>query len=201
MDFRKIEFKKMKLRATENDLVEFVNEIAGSYKIVAKQKQIDLQVFTKERSLNAWFDITMLDKVVFNLLSNALKFTKPNCFVYVHIEKHDNEAIIKIEDNGIGMSADTIEHAFDPFFQGEYENYKGSGLGLALSNELMELHHGSISVKSEKWKGTSFLLKLPLGCSHLRPEESPSRKNCRKCDTDEDAKIYTTELKGRYFRR
>ena len=193
MDFRKIEFRKMQLRATENDLVKFVNEIAASYKLAAQQKQIDFQVFTKERNLNVWFDTTMIDKVIFNLLSNAFKFTNPGGYIFVSLEKNDDSAIIKIEDNGVGMTPDAIEHAFEPFFQGEYENYKGSGLGLALSKELLELHHGTITVKSEKWKGTTFFIRLPLGKEHLQDSEI-----CNEVFSGpflyDDVKIYTNEL-------
>jgi DNA-binding response OmpR family regulator len=106
-------------------------------------------------------------------LSNAFKFTKDNGYIHVYISKSEKgkNALIKIEDNGVGMSNDAIEHAFDVFYQGEYENYKGSGLGLALSKNLIELHKGSITVASEKWKGTTFEICLPLGKEHLAKEE------------------------------
>ena len=69
------------------------------------------------------------------------------------------------------MTREVIDHAFEPFFQGEYENYKGTGLGLALSKELMEFHHGSIAVKSEQRKGSSFEITLPLGNHHFEKSE------------------------------
>ncbi len=193
MDFRKIEFNKMQLRASQVDLIGFVNEITSSYEVLAKNKHINLNFFTSEKLLNVWFDVTMIDKVIFNLLSNAFKFTKENGYIHVTISKNNQYAIIKVEDNGVGMSQDLIEHAFDPFFQGEYENYKGTGLGLALSKELIEIHHGTIDVRSEKWKGTSFEVKLPLGKNHLKPEEMVNNVDSRSLIT-EDAKIYTTEL-------
>jgi signal transduction histidine kinase/DNA-binding response OmpR family regulator len=192
MDFRKIEFSKMKVRATENDLVGFVKEITESYEVLARKKQIGLRFFTNERVINTWFDVTMIDKVIFNLLSNAFKFTKENGFIHVTMSKENNMAVIKVEDNGVGMGPNALEHAFEPFFQGEYENYKGSGLGLALSKEFIEMHHGQIFVTSEKWKGTSFEIKLPLGKEHLAEDEIIVLP-----DEDakaEDAKMYTTEL-------
>jgi len=196
MDFRKIEFKKMRLRASNNDLVGFVSEIVSSYEVLAQNKHISLNFFSSERKLGVWFDVTMIDKVIFNLLSNAFKFTKENGFIHVTISKNEEYATIIIEDNGIGMSPESISHAFEPFFQGEYENYKGTGLGLALSKELIELHSGSITVKSEKWKGTLFEIQLPLGNRHLKEPEMIAVPESSSLIT-EDARIYTTELHER----
>ena len=173
IDFRKIEAEKMKLRATEADLVSFVSEIIDSYKSMAKKRSIDLRLITEESHIMAWFDTNMIDKVIFNLLSNAFKFTAYNGFVHVHIGKtaEGKAALIKVEDNGVGISKDALAHAFEPFYQGAFENYKGSGLGLALSKELIQSHAGQISVQSEKGKGTTFSILLPLGNAHLKPEE------------------------------
>jgi signal transduction histidine kinase/CheY-like chemotaxis protein/AraC-like DNA-binding protein len=171
MDFRKIELKKMKLHVSENDLVAFTHEIVSSFGVLAKNKNIDLEFLTSERSIFVWFDPSMIDKVIFNLLSNAFKFTKEHGLIHISISKNNESAIIKVEDDGIGMTKEEIDHAFEPFFQGEYENYKGTGLGLALSKELMELHKGSIIAKSEKGKGSQFEILLPLGNSHFEKSE------------------------------
>ena len=135
----------------------------------------------------------MLDKVIFNVLSNAFKFTNDHGLVYVTVSKDIKNAIIKVEDDGIGMTKEVIDHAFEPFFQGEYENYKGTGLGLALSKELMELHHGSITVKSERKKGSTFIIALPLGNAHFEKSEFESDIN-KDAVINEDADIYTTDL-------
>jgi len=94
------------LRASQVDLIGFVNEITSSYNVLAKNKHINLNFFTSEKTLNVWFDVTMIDKVIFNLLSNAFKFTKENGYIYVTISKNNQYAIIKVEDNGVGMSQD-----------------------------------------------------------------------------------------------
>ena len=193
MDFRKIEFNKMPLRVSDNDLVEFAKYIVDAFKPLAKNKNIDLQLIFSERKLDVWFDTTMLDKIIFNLLLNAFKFTKEHGMVHVTIRKNNNYALLKIEDDGIGMTKEVIEHAFEPFFQGEYENYKGTGLGLALSKELIELHHGTISVKSEKKKGSIFEISLPLGNSHFKKDELITSAS-RKLVINEDSDIYTVDL-------
>jgi signal transduction histidine kinase/DNA-binding response OmpR family regulator len=195
MDFRKIEVEKMKVRASENDLIAFVSGIVEAYKSIAHDRNIDLRLMANERQLNVWMDVNMMDKVIFNLLSNAFKFTNDNGFIYVHISKSENgqEALIKVEDNGAGMSKEALEHAFEVFYQGDYENYKGSGLGLALSKELIRLHQGTISVSSEKWKGTTFVIRLPLGNAHLKKEEMVEGEAAPALLYEQE-KIYTSDL-------
>lgn len=195
MDFRKIEVDKMRLRATENDLILFVSDILKSYYSIAYKRNIDLRMITHERQLNVWFDVNMLDKVVFNLLSNAFKFVKDSGYIHVYINKNENsgEAVIKVEDNGIGMAEDVVNNVFNLFYQGEYETHKGSGLGLALSKELIKLHKGSVSVSSEKWKGTTFEVKLPLGNSHLAKQDLAESVAIHSVFY-EDEKVYTTDL-------
>lgn len=195
MDFRKIEVDKMRLRASENDLIQFISEIMQSYKSIAHKRNIDLRMITNERQLIVWFDVNMLDKVVFNLLSNAFKFTKDGGYIHIYINKSEkgDEAIIKVEDNGIGMAEDVANKAFELFYQGEYENHKGSGLGLALSKDLIKLHKGSISVSSQKWKGTTFEIRLPLGKEHLE-EQDLIKTGTAPFVLYEDEKVYTSEL-------
>ena len=192
MDFRKIEFNKMPVNAAEHDLVDFIDQIVQSFNNLAQSKNISLRFITTERKLPAWFDAGMIDKVIFNLLSNAFKFTKENGFVQVNLLKENGDAVIRIEDSGVGMSEEVIQHAFDPFFQGEYENYKGTGLGLALSKELIELHKGTVHVKSEKGKGTTFEIRFPVTVMRIPVESSAPTAAINIIN--EDAKIYTTEL-------
>lgn len=187
----------MKLRATENDLVSFLSEIVDSYKSMAKKRNVDLRLLTGEGRLPAWFDVNMLDKVIFNLLSNAFKFTADNGFVHVYISKAPDgkAAVIKVQDNGVGISKAALAHTFEPFYQGDFENYKGSGLGLALSKELIQSHAGSISVQSEKGKGTTFTVLLPLGHGHLKPDEMTSSEETPS-HLYEHEKIFVEEGEG-----
>lgn len=191
MDFRKLEEGKMKLQASENNIAGFVSDIAISFKGIAQKKSITYKVISKTQDLQIWFDVNMLDKVLFNLLSNAFKFTAENGVITVTIDKLPNEnmASIKVQDTGIGM--DTT-HAFELFYQGQ-SSFRGSGLGLSLSKELIDLHHGTITVSSETNKGTSFEIKLPIGRSHLRPDEIQAEKASLN-NIYEDEKIYTTNV-------
>jgi signal transduction histidine kinase/AraC-like DNA-binding protein len=194
MDFRKIEHGKMKLRATENDLGEFVKEITDAFQGLAQKKSISFNLSIRERDIKVWFDVQMLDKVLFNLLSNAYKFTNEHGFINITVSKNaqTNMALIRVEDSGIGMTPDTVEHAFDLFYQSDEASLKGSGIGLALSKQLISLHKGTISLKSEKWRGSVFEIQLPLGTSHLSKEEIIERSELETTNYD-DVRIYLTD--------
>ena len=194
MDFRKIEEGKMRLRASENNITEFVTEITNAFTETAIKKKITYRIDSKDNNLKVWFDVNMLDKILFNVLSNAFKYTNENGSISVAVKKDESNknVIIKIEDSGIGMGPETLEHAFNLFYQGNEGTYKGTGLGLALSKELITLHQGSIKIKSEKWKGATFEISLPLGKEHLQERELEKDAPIYQLNY-EDAKIYTNE--------
>jgi signal transduction histidine kinase/DNA-binding response OmpR family regulator len=180
MDFRKIENNKMQLQAASYDIVGFLNEIVMPFYDLAEKKKISL-VFEAEKSqLNAWFDLNKLDKVIFNLLSNAIKFTPLNGTIQITLKVieplakkiWDEEVVIKVSDTGNGISPDQIDHIFDRFYQAESSRgFMGTGLGLSLSKEFVDLHHGVIEVKSSIGEGTTFTIHLPLGNAHLSTSE------------------------------
>ena len=176
MDFRKIEDKKMMVRVSEQDLIEFVKDVMTAFEKIALKRKIDFRLSTEISQIYVWFDPDMLDKVIFNLLSNAFKFTndKGRIHIGVSIDGTNKNVIMTVEDNGIGMSEEHITHAFDRFYTGE--NYTGTGIGLSLSKELIDLHHGELILKSEKGKGTRFFISLPLGKVHFDEQEIVSSK-------------------------
>ncbi len=173
MDFRKIESGKMAVRASENDLVAFTREIVGAFRKTADKRNIELGFFSVEKSLTVWFDVNMVDKVLFNLLSNAFKFTPDGGKIQVAVVKDPiaDKAIVKVEDNGQGMSKENQKRAFEQFYQGESHRSKGTGLGLALSTELVALHAGNIDLWSEPGKGARFEVSLPLGNAHFKEDQ------------------------------
>ncbi len=195
IDFRKIEFNKMQVTATPTDIVAFVNEIIQTFKPIAEKRNIDCRLLTTERSLEIWADESMLDKIFFNLLSNALKFTPDNGFITIHIQKNalTNSVDLLVEDNGIGMSPEETKQVFDIFYQGDYGKHKGSGLGLPLVKELIDLHKGSIRVNSQKGKGSTFTIVLPLGNAHFSREQLHSVDISQKF-TSEEENIFLADL-------
>ena len=194
MDFRKIEEGKMKIRASENNIVEFVRDIAGAFSGIAVKKNIAYRMDAIDNDIRVWFDVNMVDKILFNILSNAFKYTNDHGSITVAVSKDPGKknVIITIADSGIGMSPETQEHAFDLFYQSNEGKYKGTGIGLALSKELITLHQGSIKIRSEKWKGATFEICLPLGKDHFQENELEKEPTSYELNY-EDEKIYTNE--------
>lgn len=175
LDLSKVDAGKMKLRASRTDLVQFLREIASSYESLATDKQIRYFFYPEVRELVAFIDQEKIEKVVHNLLSNAFKFTKGGGEVILNLKVGDKQsAWISVSDTGIGIQTDQLDKVFDRFYQvdsSQTRGYEGSGLGMALAKELVELHRGKISVESTEGKGTTFSVWLLLGKDHLREEE------------------------------
>ncbi|OUJ72325.1 substrate-binding domain-containing protein [Hymenobacter crusticola] len=164
MDFRKIDVGKMPVRATEGNLVAFVREIMDVFERPARQRGINLRFLPAEPSLRLWFDVNILDKVFFNLLSNALKFTPERGQITVSIQLVPGERSVRVsvEDTGSGISEQDQAHIFEWFYQGNQEVAKGSGMGLALAMGLVRLHQGELAFTSQPGKGSTFTVTLPL---------------------------------------
>lgn len=162
LEMRKLDAGKMELELSQNDLVAFIKDIVGDFGVKAKQKHIDLQFISPFKELSFAFDAEKLDKVLFNIISNAFKYTPDGGLIHVSILKNTDKIEINIADNGIGMNAEEKAHAFDLFYRGNKNISLGTGLGLALSQEFVTLHGGEISINSEKDKGTTFKIILPI---------------------------------------
>ncbi|WP_353719019.1 substrate-binding domain-containing protein [Dyadobacter sp. 676] len=170
MDFRKIESGKIRVQASGSDIVAFIRELMLPFDQVARKRRIDFRLITTLPSLEVWFDRDMMDKVFFNLLSNAFKFTSDWGRIHIHLSRISDHVVIKVQDNGSGLSETDIAGAFEMFYQGK-NSIKGTGLGLPLSREFVELHQGTIIADGKKDEGATFTVTLPLGTAHLRPED------------------------------
>ncbi|KAA5541280.1 hybrid sensor histidine kinase/response regulator transcription factor [Adhaeribacter rhizoryzae] len=173
LDFRKLEGGKIKVKATENDLILFIREIMRPFEQLAKKHHIEFKLTTNLSTVPVWFDTNMMDKVFFNLLSNAFKFTNDYGRIQILVEKDVslNVVNIKVKDSGIGMSDSEAGKAFEMFYQGQHAAHKGTGLGLPLSKEFISLHHGEIKLVSQPNQGTTFTVQLQLGQQHFTEEE------------------------------
>ena len=185
MDFRMVESKKMKIKASRNDLEEFIRDIYDSFKTLAEKRHIHLSYEIQTRHQAIWFDYEKMEKVMFNILSNAFKFTPLNGRINIKVSKHkiDNpglfseEVCIEVKDSGQGIPDDELPKIFDRFYhRGESKIIKGTGIGLNFSKELVELHRGRMTVKSKEGIGTSIFVCLPLGNLHLIEEEMVKEK-------------------------
>jgi signal transduction histidine kinase/DNA-binding response OmpR family regulator len=173
MDFRKTESGQMKLRAVESDLIPFVKKIMESFGNTAQKRGIDFQMMTRVEHIPVWIDPGKMDTVLFNLLSNAFKFTLDGGKIHLSMatDVFENRVKITVEDSGQGIPGEALGHIFEPFYQGDERPQAGTGLGLALVKALVELHGGAIEVQSTQGKGTQFTISLPLGNKHLRTDQ------------------------------
>lgn len=171
LDLRKTDAGKQILQASQQDLVQWLREIVTDFQQKAQKSKIDLQFITSATQLPLWFDAEKLDKVIFNLLSNAFKYTPKGGHIHVVLKENNQSVFIIIKDNGEGMTETEQLRAFDLYFSGQQKYSLGTGLGLALSREFVHLHHGDIQVSSQKKEGTVFTISLPKGEMHLLPEE------------------------------
>jgi len=169
LDFRKAETGNLKLNYTKENLVEFIEEINLNFQEHAYDKHIKLSFNYSTDQIFVYIDKLQFEKVITNLILNSLKFTTIGGYIKITVEKKNNSAYIKIQDNGIGISPKYFKKLFSNYFQ--INNYKqentGYGIGLALSKSIIELHNGTIEVESipqkENQSGqTIFTLKLPL---------------------------------------
>ncbi|OWP61902.1 histidine kinase [Hymenobacter amundsenii] len=164
LDFRKIEVGKMAVHATEANLVSFVREIVEVFAKPAKGRGVQLRFLPDEPVLMAWFDGNILDKVFFNLLSNALKFTPDHGLITVTLRRNDDDQRLQVivTDTGRGISEQDRSHIFEWFYQGDQGAVaKGSGMGLALAHGLVRLHQGRLTFNSQPGRGSTFVVTLP----------------------------------------
>ncbi len=179
LELQKIENTQFKLKAREVDLVKFIKEILALFEETANDKKIMLSFEPKCDELLVWIDPEKMDKVLFNLLSNAFKFTQPGGLITVSLSKDITENgegsfSISVSDTGKGMDQVHLDRIFDRFYQIENKEsgqITGTGIGLHLSKELIEKQHGTISVTSKAGFGSTFTIRLPLGNKHLSSQE------------------------------
>ncbi|QIA07693.1 substrate-binding domain-containing protein [Draconibacterium halophilum] len=186
LDFRMIENKKMRIKASENNLDDFLNDICASFQTLADKKDISLTYESTIKYPVIWFDYEKIEKVMFNLLSNAFKFTPQKGRIKIILRKHKinnpglfaEEFCIEVKDSGEGIPKEDLPKIFERYYQkDESRIVKGSGIGLNFSRELVELHRGRIKVESTEGEGTSVFVWLPVGNLHLVEDEMIKNRN------------------------
>lgn len=173
LDFRKQEQGHMKIKVSPHNLVDFLYENYLLFLEYAHTKKVNL-VFEKEvDTLEVWYDPKQMQKVINNLLSNALKHTPEDGTITIGVKQENNHSLIEIIDTGSGIKAEEIDKIFDRFYQTEQMDSlsTGAGIGLALTKGIIDLHHGTIRVTSEPGKGSVFTVTLQLGNKHFAPEQ------------------------------
>ena len=176
LDFRKIVKEKMELKISRVDLVPVVEDALDDFRELAAERRIELLFTVSRRSVLVWVDPECIESVIFNLLSNALKFTPADGKIEVIVAQHDAEECVTltVRDTGIGIPRDKQDRIFERVVQASRavdSSIKGSGIGLSLCREIVALHHGEISVESSPGAGASFTVKLRTGNAHFGMEQ------------------------------
>ncbi len=178
IDFNKIESGKLQLDKKEIDVVKFAKEIVETFTPMAADKHITLEFGSNRMNCYALVDPDKIDMVIFNLLSNAFKFTPEHGEISVTVKQLvDSHVEICVKDSGAGVPSEHLEHIFDRFYHVNHpasQARPGAGIGLSLSKELVELHRGAISVQNENGKGARFLVRLPLGEIPIHDHHEPA---------------------------
>lgn len=187
LDFRKIDQGQFPLKVRKGDIISFTKRINHLFEDLAKTKEIDLMFESPLSKLDVWIDPDKYEKILSNLLSNALKFTNPGGKITVTISQSSLKSRLsilnklrgakarkyfelRITDTGIGLKKEDLKNIFEGFYQVD-QLKAGTGIGLSYVKSLVELHSGEVLVESELHKGSSFIVLLPLGDEHLKPEQ------------------------------
>ena len=194
MDFRKAETGNLKLLVHEQDLMPFLEEVYNSFRDICIQKKISASLISNADSIPLYFDAEQLEKVFFNLLTNAIKFTPENGRIWMEIKEKEKEVIISITDDGRGIAPEFLDKVFTNFFQVDDHGHQntGYGIGLALSRNIVQLHKGTVRAESGKdnitgINRTSFIVTLQKGHQHFDHELLKDAKTLNAAETDKES--------------
>jgi signal transduction histidine kinase len=174
LDLVRLESGRMEVRREPCEVAAFVNGIASAARQVAEDKRLRLETVVDPALGTVLTDRDKLDKIVLNLVFNAIKFTPAAGRVEVRAERHGDQFILSVSDTGMGISEKNLQHVFDRFWQADgsaKRKFQGMGIGLALVKELAQIQGGTVEVKSQEGKGTTFSVRLPYQAAE--PGETP----------------------------
>lgn len=174
LDLSKLEAGKMELKIQECNFSELLKGITMSFESLAERRSIRLNFVSQNDDLLLFADQGKMEQIFYNLLSNAFKFTEKNGEVSVMLTEENEQVLVRVRDTGIGIPAERLPYIFNRFYQvdsSETREQEGTGIGLALVKELVQLHQGQIQVESVAGKGTTFVLSLPKGKAHFKKED------------------------------
>lgn len=170
LDFRKADAGNLRLQVAEGNIVKFLKEIELSFSGLAEEKQINLKFQSTSNIVNLWYDRDQMEKVFFNLLSNAFKHTPLEGTITIAVIESNEDIKIHIEDSGSGINLKDFDRIFERFFSLDDDQH-GTGIGLALAKSIVELHKGIISVESKANEFTRFTIALKKGHSQFKESE------------------------------
>lgn len=200
LELTKLRDSKVRIRIEHVPLKPFIQSLLDTAQGLAERKRITIVLECDEQKI--WFDVVQMERILLNVLANALKFTPPGGNVTVSVTETDEKVRIAVQDTGIGIPQEHLPHIFDRFFQSDASStrqYGGTGIGLSLAKELVELHEGTILAESELKQGTTISISLYKGKDHFREEVLDRRKReaepkaSRRVD-DSGVSVWTHQL-------
>lgn len=173
LEMRKSQAGKLRLQVSKGDIAAFVRQECENIGPMGVHRNNILKTQIPNSYTLAWFDPDKLDKIIYNLLSNAFKYNRPGGEVKVRLKLHAANIILEVEDQGIGIAKNKQKNLYSRFLDGDYRKVKteGTGLGLAITNQLVRLHHGTITYESKQNVGTTFRVTLPIRKSDYTADE------------------------------
>ncbi|MEG1585254.1 MAG: two-component regulator propeller domain-containing protein [Bacteroidales bacterium] len=170
LDFRKIQNNKMKLKIERIHIGDFASQVCESFMSLASDKEIRFRFTDHSDGINIWADKDKVEKILFNLLANAFKFTPAGKTIEVELTRNEQSVSIRIQDEGVGMGAEKLTRLFERFDSADnYEGFQpGTGIGLSLTKELVDMHRASILADSQPGHGTWFTVTFLLGTKHFQ---------------------------------
>ena len=170
LDLSKIDAGQLKLHIQKSNPLQLIAALGESFNYAAKQNSINYKVDIKDTGKEAWFDKDALDKITINLLSNAIKYTPNNGSVVCNASIEDEKLFLEVKNSGGGLTKAQLSNVFQRFYQTSEEN-QGTGIGLALVKELVDLHKGTIKVDSIPNEFTTFTVALPVSKNSFKNEQ------------------------------
>src|SRR5690606_33743502 len=166
LDFRKIREQKVQLHVRKVELVSFLTQLLDNFADIVEDKQISIELMTSEPEIQMWCDEEKMDIVFFNVISNAVKFSPHHSRIVIRIEKQMEYIRVQIHDQGDGVHEDQLDVIFEPYYEGGNlpdKTFKGTGIGLALSKDIMKLHGGTIAAEINNDGGMTFTIQFMEG--------------------------------------
>lgn len=171
LSFRTAEVGRLQLEAAEGNIVDFIYEIFLAFSDYAQRRNMRFLFEAETDQIRVWFDREKMEMAIYNLISNALNYTADGGTVRIRLRESAETFLLEVQDTGKGIPAEKLPHIFEPFFRTTEQGVQGSGIGLTVVKQVIDLHQGSISVESQPEKGSQFLIHLPLGKAHLTDEQ------------------------------
>lgn len=176
LDFRTAQQGNLKLHVEDTEVVGFLREIYSNFYSLAERKNIDYQFKMTHHTFHMPLDRQYMDKIAYNLISNAIKYTPSNGMVVVRVQIEDEHLIFSVQDTGIGLPAEQREQVFDNYMHTAFRSSNSMGIGLHFTRQIVELHHGSITYTPNLPNGSIFTVTLPVAQEAYSEDEQLNEK-------------------------